>query len=329
VTHRRLTVVVAAVALLAACRGEPKPKKRLDAGVAAAEMTGPNTKVIRAEMRSLPAPPVELPRLDSFKLVAAGRAPRKRLRYRWVDGAARQTIAEARVRSRRLTSGTWSPAVDSPPMREAIGVTVKAGTDGGATLYLRGVPAPADAGDWAVRWRTLVENKRAEAPIDGRGLLGKVVLAEDPTGQRSGDAVAEIAQRWLTAAVPLPVEAIGKGGRWRAVTVLRAGDAVVKQTADYTLVEAKKDAWVIDVDIRRTGEQQTVMPEGMPQGTLAELIALFRQVKGRVTVAPDLPWPTTGTVDAELRVHARLAVPGQPIAEQVTEDIGTIAFRLE
>ena len=317
---RRLVLLAILLAVACKSKSTPPPAAK-DAGVAA---TMPTTKIIQPDgVVTLPEPVIELPRQEAFKLIAPGAAPRTKLRYRWKQEVTRQVVAQAEIRSRRLTSGTWSAPTTSPPLDEGFAVTLAPATGGGATVLLRGMPTTTQGGDAAARWKALVENKRAQMPIDDRGQVGTVVLAEDPSGAASRASTDEIVQRWLTATVPLPAEPVGKGARWKVVTVLRSGEAVIKQTAEYTLVEVRKNGWVLDVSNKRVAEQQTMIPAGMPRGTLAELVALFRILEGRVTVAPDMPW-ATGALTAELRVHGRLAVPGAPVEEHVTEDTGTI-----
>jgi hypothetical protein len=326
---RRFAFVVMGV-VVATCLGSCQGKSKSPPPVAKDATAEPGPAVTRvvtptAEPIFPPEPPVAMPQQASFQLVAPGAAPRTRLRYRYAEGT-HQVAAEARIRSRRLSSDGWSPTVEVPAFEEGFEVAVGAPAAGGTTLLLRGLPASASAGDASARWKALIENKRGQVAIDDRGQLGTIAMAEDPTGGRSRAVLDEIAQRWLTALVPLPAEAVGKGARWRVVTLLRAGDAVVKQTVEYTLIERRKDAWVIDVNNKRVAEQQTMTPAGLPKGTVAELIALFRQLQGRVTVKPDLPWPD-GELAAELRVHGRLAIPGKPIDEHVTEDIGIVILR--
>jgi hypothetical protein len=313
---------------MAACQGGSRtPPAAKDAGAGAHDQVAPTPVAPPSAPRevTLEAPEIELPHQESFRLLSPGAAPRQALRYRWKPDAAREVHARATIRSRRLSAGAWSEPVAVPPLDEGFAVTPAPGDGGSASLLVRGLPSATPGGDAVARWKALVENKRATIAVDDRGQIGRVTLAEDPGGGSRRASSDEIAQRWLTAAVPLPAEPIGKGARWRVVTVLRSGEAVVKQTAEYTLVQVRKNGWVIDVVNRRVAEQQTMMPAGLPKGTTAELVALFRILEGRVTVAPDLPWPT-GSLTAELRVHGRVATPGQPAQEHVTEDTGTIQF---
>jgi len=309
-----------AVAAVAACQGSSRTSTgRRDGGVAPGDAAVPEGR-IEGDVITLPAPPIELPRQESFRVLAPGAAPRRALRYAWKPGE-REVTAAARIRSRQLVDGRWSEPVAAPAEQVGFAVSTVIGADH-ATLVLRGLPG---AGNEDGPWRTLVAGQDARVSITARGQLGAPALA-DPGSPRAAAAADEITQRWLAAAVPLPDEPVGKGARWRVVTVLRSGGTVVKQTAEYTLVAARGTAWVIDALVRRVGETQTVVPDGLPRGSAAELVAFFREVKGRVTVGRDLPWPRAGALKAEVRVHARIAIPGRPVAEHITEDIGDVTL---
>jgi len=303
---------------------------------AIAPASTPQVKILRPDIRSLPAPTIALPVRESIRVIDAGAAPRAPLRYRWDASANREVVVEARLTSRRLADGAWSAPMPIAPIREGFGLITQPLAGGGARLSFRGAVAEVVAGkdaaaaaratEYLATYRALLEHRRGDAPLDDRGQLGAPAFADAPPASSNDRAVDEVTQRWLEAAVPLPEPAIGKGARWRVVTALRAGAAVVKQTADYALVEARPDRWIIDVDVRRIGEDQLVDAPGMPTGTVAELIALFRENRGRVELSPSLPWPIAGTLTTELRVHAKLGVPDVGVREDLSEDTGTLTF---
>ncbi|MCE9580457.1 MAG: hypothetical protein K8W52_45480 [Deltaproteobacteria bacterium] len=297
---------------------------------------GPQLKMITPDIRTLPEPVIELPKEESTRLLAPGAEPRAPLRYAWQAQHPREVTVEARIKSRRLDAGAWSPQAEVPAVREGFGFDAAPAADGSATLAFRGLvssivgdPTDADrarAGEYLAQFRQLIEHRRGTAIVDARGRLTNVRFSDESPTAPSMTARDEVAQRWLAVAVPLPDEPIGLGGSWRVVTVLRAGAAVVKQTADYTLVARTADRWTIDVALRRIGEEQLVDVPGMPRGTVAELVAMFRELKGRVVVEPSLPWPVSGALSSELRVHAKFGVPNQGVVEDITEDIGALTL---
>jgi hypothetical protein len=307
----------------------------------AAPAAGPRVKVITPDVRSLPEPPIALPMTESFRLLDAGAAPRARLRYAWDPKANRELTVDATLTTRRLAGdGTWGAPLAVPTVREGFGVIATPTADGGATLAFRGVTATivgtpdadarARADEYLASFRDHVEHRRGTIAADARGRVGRIAFADAapaaPAKAAPDRAIDDVTERWLAASVPLPDEPIGAGARWRVVTVLRAGAAIVKQSADYTLVEARPDRWIVEVDVRRVGEDQLVDATGLPPGSVVELIALFREHKGRVELSPSLPWPIAGTLSTELRVHARIGVPGQGVREDLTEDTGTLTF---
>lgn len=302
----------------------------------ATDAAGPRVKMITPDIRTLPEPIIELPREESARLLAPGAAPRAPLRYAWRAGLPREVVLEARLRSRRLDAGVWSAVVDIPPVREGFGLDLTPATDGGATLAFRGLvssvvgdPGDVDrarAREYLAQFRHLIEHRRGTARVDARGRLTNVRFSDESPATAPTSARDEVAQRWLAVAVPLPEEPVGVGGAWRVVTVLRAGAAVVKQTAEYTLVARTADRWTIEVVVRRIGEEQLVDVPGLPRGTIAELVAMFRELKGTVEIDPSLPWPVAGALTAELRVHARFGVPDRGVVEDITEDTGALTL---
>jgi hypothetical protein len=332
------SIAIGPLALALACSSKassPAPGASATPREATAPAPAPHMKMLTPDIRALPEPAIALPMTESFRLLDAGAAPRAPRRYRW-DRDNREAVVEAALRSRRLTAGTWSAALAVPPVREGFGAIVEPAPGGGARLSFRGLTAavvgPADddararADEYLAEFRALIEHRRGTLQLDDRGRITTVAFDDVPAGGGDPRAVDEVWQRWLAAAVPLPEEPVGTGARWRVVTVLRAGAAVVKQTAEYTLVEARPDRWIVDEDIRRIGEDQLVDGHGLPADAIAELIALFRASHGRVELTPASPWPAAGRVTTELRVHAKVGVPGQGVREDLSEDTGTLSF---
>ena len=309
-----------------------------DAGAPAAPSGGPKMHLLRPDIRTLPEPAIELPMTESFTLLGAGAAPRARLRFAWDARANREVTVTAALSSRRMTGTAWSDPIAVPPVREGFGVITTPSAGGGASISFRGLDPAIDgtpdgaaralADEYLADFRDHLQRRRGTIAADDRGRLSAFAFADaQPLAKGAHDrATDDLVERWLAAAVPLPDLAIGAGARWRVVTVLRAGASIVKQTAEYTLVEARADRWVVDEVVRRIGEDQLVDAAGLPSGSIVELIALFREQSGRVELSPALPWPVAGKLTTELRVHVKIGVPDQGVHEELTEDTGTLSF---
>lgn len=300
----------------------------------------------RLAERELPEPAIELPLRESFTLHSAGAAPRRLRRYALEPGPRRYALT-ATLRARLLTGETPVDAEPQPvpPFRESF-VVEPAGR--GPRLSWLGEPphvegaaaAAATAAPYLQRWKGLLAGRRATFALDARAMPEGVTFAEElPPAARRPER-DELTQRLLGLAVPLPAEPIGRGASWTAVTVLRQGLGVVKQTARYELLEASARRLTLSVDVRRVGEEQRLDAPGLPAGASVELVALFRAITGQVELDLGCPLPVAGALTVEARAHQRLRLPAGgagamtgattgTVTDAITEDIGALALSSE
>lgn len=334
------TAALACALVAGGCQRRSKPADQ--AAAADAGVTGPRLRSLPPTPTVFPpGPPAEMPRELRFQLLEPGKGKRALLRYRG-GGAARELTARAVVTTHAYADGTWSDELTLAPVRDGFGVSIDpaagadpAGTPGAFLVHLRPLAATVDgdgatpaalgaAEGFVTRWRSLLEKRRADVTIDARGRLTAAVFLDDPAAGQS-DARDELVQRWLGLAVPLPEEPVAPGARWRVVTLLRTGGAVVRQNALYTLVSAGDAGWTVEVSAERIGQPQDISIPGVA-GSPGELVALRRMVTGTFTLAPSDPLPLRGTLTAEVSTHARFRLPGGRSSERYTDDRATITL---
>ena len=261
-------------------------------------------------------PPV--PRVESLRLLDAGKGRRQSLRYA-LDEQPRAFVITVRLETRRMAAGDWEPRVTLPEI--GYGLAVTPGADG--ALSLRGLAARVAestakgkdgegaaraTSDFLGRYRANLEGRLATATVDERGLLDQVTPVDDAAGKgpAAPEMRHEVEQLLLESVVPFPEEPVGKGARWEVITVLRRGAGVVKQVATYELLEAQKDRLRVAARLVQNGEHQVVNPAGLPAGTVAEILALVWRASGELVVSPASVTPLSGTLDVEYRVHGRV-----------------------
>jgi hypothetical protein len=330
-------VLIALIAALAACgtssrEGQAGQGSGSDASaIVRSPVRLPSVKHYTPDtVRTMKAPPIALPKQESFRLLDRGKGARRTLRYQLAPGVI-ELRNETRLSSRQLDAkGVFGDAVAMPPIRDGFAITVSRDQPGILAIRvlegeIAGTATPA-AQQYVAAWKARLENRRVSVAVDPRGQLGTITFNDDPANQRSATAKDELAQRLLALLVPLPAEPVGSGAKWQVTTILRQGPAYVKQTADYTLGARVDGRWKIHVRILRVAEQQLVADPNLPPGTTAELLAMFRLFEGDVIVDLARPVIERGTLSVESRLHAKLTPRGQPAIEQFLEDLGTVTF---
>ena len=324
----RRDLVALALTSLVAC----KDTTAQPAVVRDAAPSGPRVVQVAPPTTIVIAPPaIDLPRLESFQLLDAGTGPKAVLRYQRAPGAS-SFLAQTTLASRHLEHGAFTPQVKLPAIRDGFAITVAAGQPG--RLALRALPGEAataspEAEAYLASWRKQLQNRRMTATVDDRGQVATVSFNDDPSGTRSAQARDDLIQRLLSTIVPLPLEPVSPGARWRVVTILKQGPAFAKQTATYTLLAAGA-VWKVHVKLQRVAEEQRLEDPSLPAGTTADLIAMFRAFEGDVEVDPKQPMITRGTLAIESRLHVKLTTAGQAAAqEQLFEDTGSVVLSHE
>jgi len=272
-----------------------------------------------------PDPVIALPKQEVFELLEPGQATdRAPLVYTLVDGTTEHRFTTT-LSSRQQTDAAWS-APDKIAITDGFAVTIAKGSP----VALRALPA--DTGQpstdvsvaYVKKWHEEVEGRRITAKLDARGAFTDLTFIDDPTATKKGP-LEDVTQRLLVALVPVPIEPVGIGAKWRVITILKHHPALVKQTATYELVARTPTGWKIAVELRRVAEEQLVKDPSLPTGMAVQLIALLRRYTGTLEIDPTKALPIGGKLAVESRMHLRVGRIGTKFSEQILEDTGAIS----
>lgn len=319
-------IVAALAALLPACRSCSETDPRRATGDAGVETRRLETVRIESAPAFFPtAVDLPAPRVRSFELLAAGKAPRKPLRYAATAGEQALSVT-VRVETRELTGEAFTPwatlpelryglALGRDPAREALAVRGLEMTVGAPPVAAPEVAAHAMrvTGELSQRYREQVQGRRASLAIDARGRMEKLEPA-DGAPAAGKHTRQEMLQILAESVVPLPEEPVGPGARWRVTMLMRRGAGMVTQVAEYELLAIEKDGtWRVRAAIAQDGEHQAISPPELPPGVTAELLALLWRAEGELAVSPRAFTPRSGRLEIEYRVHSRLHGGGAPV----------------
>lgn len=336
----KLLIVAAALALCApACGKRGSSGAPADDAAAAtpgpAKVEAPRSVLLDTKFRDEAlGTDVVLPKLESAELLDPGTGRRVAYRYTVSEGSHKFVIA-SKVTTRELDDGTWTERIDVPEVRFGLELThPPKPADSGIRLFARAMEASiAEGPDAAVtaatqliaRYRAIVEGQRATIEIGDRGLPGTVTVTGRGPDDDSARPAREINTMLAQSAVPFPEEPIGLGAKWKVVIMLRRGESAVKQTAVYELESIDGSRLTIKQHLKQIGEHQQLFSPDLPKGVTSELVALFWEARGTVTVDPSVLTPVAGSMSVELRVHGKLIHPAQTY-DHFTESLGTVTL---
>lgn len=80
---------------------------------------------------------------------------------------------------------------------------------------------------------------------------------------------------------PLPLEAVGVGGKWEVQSILAQGGMTLQQTATFEVVKIEGDTLSLKTIVRQSAERQIM---NMPGGITAELLSLASTGSGTTTL---------------------------------------------
>lgn len=337
----RSLVLLAFVALLPGCQSCSDRRSRPATGDGGAAIETRRLETVRLQSTPGNVTTVDLPapRVRSFELLFAGKAPRQPLRYAAAAGDDALTVT-LRVDSRELVGNEWTPWGTLPELRYGLALRREA-ADG--ALVVRGldlsVGQPAEAAaevtayvqrvteELSQRYRDQVQGRRATATIDARGRIEVLEPVADGQPRPGAHTRHEMLQILAESVVPLPEEPVGVGARWQVAMLMRRGAGVVDQVATYELVAVDKrgqgETWRIRAEIEQDGEHQAISAPELPSNVSAELMGLVWRAEGELVVSPASLTPRAGQLAIEYRVHSRLA-SGAAVMDMLLETKGAI-----
>ncbi len=227
---------------------------------------------------------VQLP-LASVKLLDAGTAPRRKLRYAWKAEQKEQMSMSLTTAASTEMGGVKQPEIPLPPVRITIAIDPREVTPDGDLRYAWRVTAANVTVD-AVTPAQVGEGMRAEVAViehlSGTGTVTSQGLSRELTVDTSsivdggtGQMVEQVRQQLRDVAPPFPDEEVGKGARWQKLSTLEARDARLTQSDTYTLNELREDGGTLDDVLAQTAPAQKLKAVGMPPGAQARMDSML------------------------------------------------------
>jgi len=255
--------------------GEPTP--------AASASTAPSASTA-AHVASAPG--------TSTRLLDAGQAPRRTLRYTWHVDQKEQLIMDLRTAASTEFAGAKQPEIPLPPVHIVLDLDPQSVTPSGDLRFAWRVSAatvtsdpqtPSPIADGMRTEVSAIEHLAGTAAVTARGLTGGVTVdgATTVDAGATGQMAEQVRQTLRDIAVPLPEEEVGRGARWQKTAQLDAKGSRLTQTDTFTLTELGATTGAVDDILAQTAPPQALRATGMAAGAEAHMESMLASGDGK------------------------------------------------
>ncbi|HEY3817073.1 MAG TPA: hypothetical protein VGL81_07880 [Polyangiaceae bacterium] len=228
----------------------------------------------------------------STRLLDAGQAPRRALRYTWHVDQKEQLTMDLRTAASTEFAGAKQPEVPLPPVHIVLDLDPRTVTPSGDLRFAWRVSAatvtadmltPSQIADGMRAEVSAIEHLAGTAAVTARGLSGGVTVDEATTIDAgvTGQMAEQIRQTLRDIAVPLPEEEVGRGARWQRTSQLDTKGSRLTQTDTFTLTELGATGGAVDDVLAQTAPPQPLRAPGMAAGTEARMESMLASGDGK------------------------------------------------
>ena len=277
-------IVVLGLTLALGCKKE-KPTEK-----APAKPTTEKAATPKSTATDKPAPTAEdKPKAPpKVTLLEPGAEPRRELRYTPAKGLKQTLVTTIGLEVQTKLKGTPGPAQKMPPMIMTMTAEV---TDAAPEKFsytfevtkaevgaAEGVPKMI--ADSVGKELAKISGLKGKAVVDARGFTTEASL-DVPKGvpPRMRELMKNMQQSIDQLAAPLPVEAVGKGAKWKVEQTITQSGMTLQQTSFFELVSLDEGSAEVSVIVEQNADAQPLNAPGVPTG--AKLNKMIGKGKGR------------------------------------------------
>lgn len=331
---RSVFFAIATVAHVVACGGSPEPARPPSAPTPPATTPAseaPAPSAATTEAPKAPEPPKALEaKPPTLKVLEAGAAPRRALRYKFKAGVTEYATMDLKMSMSMAIGPKEMPKIDLPTMRATMRIDAKEVTPEGdakvtyETLKFDVVKdAKADPKVTSALEQEIggLVGMKGRATVSPRGVTKENEFELPPSAspklQGQMDSMRDAIKNMY---MPLPEEEVGKGAKWEVTSRIPTSGAMMDMVATYTLTGLTPDGAQANVDVVLSAEpNQRLDVPGMPNVT-ATLDSLSGKTTGQTSPSFTKLVGTANT-KATMQLVSSASLHGDKVTTKVTSDI--------
>jgi len=224
-----------------------------------------------------------------------------------------------------MKMGPGMPAIDMPPMVTSMSGVATEVTDERikATMQFDSIAiepkpdTPQMLVDQLKQTLDGFESFKSSVELDKRGALlgGHSDVPQGLPGPMQ-QTMNQMQESFGKLQVPLPEEAVGVGGKWKAVSEVEQGGMKLEQTATYEVLSREGDAVSLKVGIEQKLVSKEFEPPGMP-GVKGTIDRYTGGGSGTLELKLDKLTPTKSDMTVEIDMKMTVSVMGQDQAQEI------------
>ncbi len=257
------------------------------------------------------SPPEESP---TIKLLDAGSAPRKALRFHVKAGDKESTAVTMKIGETFMAGQSMKTPAIKMPMDIAIqGIAPNKDITYEMTMGEASITNDSDAAPGMVaEMKSSVEGLKGSTAVgivSDRGISKQVDMKlstnASPTLQQTMDQMKESLAHM---SAPFPEEAVGSGAKWEVKSQIKSGGIRINQTATYQLVSLDGDKWVAKCTLEESAARQRIENPSMGDSVQATLLQMTG--KGGGTMRSDLTKliPLESTMEIHINMDSEIKI---------------------
>ena len=257
--------------------------------------------------------------LAKVELLEPGTGKKVALRYKFEANRTIKFDMRMKISPNRTVNG--QPEAGMPPVKIMLkGESKTLGVEGNLAkrenTFLdinpgaEGLP-PAVLGQMKAQFAGLIGVQLIETVNERGQLLDTALKPGSRVNPQTISLLQNLQEGISKAFVPLPVEEVGVGAKWRTVNVVNSGGLVVTQINEVKLSSLKGTKVKFELSFSQTADKQILQTPGLPPGAQVELLAMKGTGKGSMDV--DLATLIAKSeFDIDMSVDTKISGAGSP-----------------
>lgn len=251
-----------------------------------------------------------------IKLESAGMGTRQALRYRFAAGTAHHAVMTMRMSIGMELDDQPAPAAKVPGMRMGLEARVTRADEQQFRLAfaMRDAELFDTEGVQPVALERMRDNLRhlsslrAEVAMTSRGYVREANFEMAPGADQAMVQMLQSMRQSITQmSIPLPEQAVGAGGRWKALQQVQASGMTLYQVATFSLERLDGPRATIAVGLEQLSPRQDLRLPDEAKGATAELTEMRGRGKGSMLVDLRSPVPRSrAAIDSWLAMNLQV-----------------------